>query len=235
MKAISISMIALLAATTAHAAATTEQWNFKGNGADAWFGSYDECSSTSAGLWVTQQRQLGPNAWGGQYGYVYVDHYDWCNNNSSGAYIDLATATLTSGGARGARVVASGTTTVAELLGCTLVDGPEECWSECWIDENGVEQCQEYCWDGDYWSCEYQYVDVPYNIDLTWAPTDSYRGVSTQQGKGDGWVSRTRITGSTGYGPVSGVLSFDGYEFTEGSWGSCWNATSGTSWIYHYN
>lgn len=235
MKTLSISLFTLLAAATANAAAYTEQYNFKGNGANAWLYAQDgDCGYAYSDVSVGTQKQLGPNSWGGQWGYMSFGQGNWCTGDWSYGWADLSTATFSSNGARGARVQFEGTGYTEEFIGCELVDGPEECWNNCWTDENGDEICEEYCWDGDWWNCTWDYTSVPVSIDLTWSPTDTSRGVHSEQYKGSNYVSRYRTVGSTGYGPVTGTASFDGFEFGD-SYGSCYAATSGSAWIYHFS
>lgn len=221
----SITLLALVAATAANAEAYTEHYNYKGNGADGWVSSWTECGETYASVGMYEQKQLGPNSWGGQYGWLGFGRYDWCTGDYSWGWADLSGADFTSNGARGASVTASGTGYVEEFIGCEEVTE-----TYCWTDESGTEYCETYTW----WNCQWDYLPVPYSVDLEWAPTDTYRGISNSQYKGESYVSRSRTVGTTGYGAVTGNVTFDGFSLDGGGWGNCWNATSGSSWITHF-
>jgi hypothetical protein len=234
MMKLSMAALVMLSATVAQAA-YTEQYNFKGDGADASFWTETECGYSGLNLGVVDQRQTGPNAWGGQWGSASFYTYDWCTGDYSYGWADLSGATFNGNGARGATLSFEGTGTTEEFLGCEWVDyETPSCWSNCWLDENGNEVCEEIC-DTGYWNCQWDYVSVPVSLDLTWSPTDVSRGVNVNQTKGDGYVQRWRSVGSTGWGPVSGSASFDGHTFDSAyGYGSCWVSTSGQSYTYHF-
>lgn len=221
--------LALLATATAsvaaQAAATTERYQTKGDGADAYFQSFDECSYSYSSVYMSSQRT---NANGTQYvssgGWLNFSSYNYCTGESTYGWADLTGMTFSGQGWRGAQLTGTASGFVEQFLGCEEVPFPGE-------GEGEGES-------GGYWQCFWDYVEVPVAIDLTWtAGESSYRGMYSGMSKSPDSVSRYRSNGTYAYGTVTGTLTVDGQSLSGGDYsgGTAWSSTSGSMYITHFN